>query len=69
MKNYAIILASGNGSRFGGDLPKQFVKISGKDEEKKISRWQKIAEVAAKQSHRDIIPKIDKFNKMEEDIL
>ena len=30
MKNYAIILASGKGSRFGGDVPKQFIKINGK---------------------------------------
>ena len=32
------------------------VKINEEHEEKKISRWQKIAEVAAKQSGRDIIP-------------
>ncbi len=30
MKNYGIILASGNGTRYGDDLPKQFVKIAGK---------------------------------------
>lgn len=30
MKNYAIILASGTGSRFGADIPKQFVKIADK---------------------------------------
>ena len=30
MKTYAIILASGTGSRFGGELPKQFTKIGGK---------------------------------------
>lgn len=29
MKNYAIILASGNGNRFGADIPKQFTKING----------------------------------------
>lgn len=34
------------------------VKLSGKDEVKKIERWQKIAEVAAKQSHRDLIPEV-----------
>lgn len=34
------------------------VKLNGKDEQKKITRWQKIAEVAAKQSGRDCIPKI-----------
>ena len=30
LKNYAIILASGSGSRFGEDIPKQFIKIEGK---------------------------------------
>ena len=30
MKNYGIILASGTGSRFGADIPKQFIKICGK---------------------------------------
>ncbi|MCD7780622.1 MAG: 2-C-methyl-D-erythritol 4-phosphate cytidylyltransferase [Candidatus Gastranaerophilales bacterium] len=30
MKNYAVILASGRGSRSGLDIPKQFYKISGK---------------------------------------
>ena len=30
MKNYGIILASGTGSRFGSDIPKQFIKICNK---------------------------------------
>lgn len=30
MNNYAIILASGKGERFGFELPKQFVKIAGR---------------------------------------
>ena len=30
MKNYGIILGSGTGSRYGGEIPKQFTKISGK---------------------------------------
>ena len=30
MKNYSIILASGAGSRYGSDIPKQFAKIAGK---------------------------------------
>ena len=34
------------------------VKLNGKDESKKIARWQKIAEVASKQCGRDIIPKV-----------
>ena len=37
---------------------RSIVKLSGKDEAKKIDRWQKIAEVAAKQSHRDLVPKV-----------
>ena len=37
---------------------RSIVKISPKDERKKIDRWNKISEVAAKQSKRDIIPKI-----------
>lgn len=35
------------------------VKINQKDEKKKIQRWQKISEGAAKQSGRNIIPKIN----------
>lgn len=34
------------------------VKLEGKDEAKKIDRWQKIAEGAAKQSGRDMIPQV-----------
>ena len=34
------------------------VKLDGKNEIKKLERWQKIAETAAKQSGRNIIPKI-----------
>ena len=30
LKNYGIILASGTGSRYSSDIPKQFVKIAGK---------------------------------------
>lgn len=35
------------------------VKISSKDEPKKIQRWQKISEAASKQSGRNIVPAID----------
>lgn len=35
------------------------VKLSEKDGEKKIARWQKISEVASKQCGRNIIPQID----------
>jgi len=37
---------------------RSIVKLSGKDEIKKIERWKKIAEVAAKQSHRDLVPEV-----------
>jgi len=37
---------------------RSIVKISPKDEKKKIDRWNKISEVAAKQSKRDIVPKV-----------
>lgn len=37
---------------------RSIVKLSGKDEMKKIERWNKIAEVAAKQSGRDIVPNV-----------
>ena len=30
MKNIAIILAGGSGSRIGGDIPKQFQKVAGR---------------------------------------
>lgn len=41
-------------------LKRCIVKILPKEEEKKIIRWQKIAETAAKQSKRDLIPKVNK---------
>ncbi len=40
---------------------RSIVKLSGKDEEKKILRWQKIAEGAAKQSGRDAIPGVHRI--------
>ena len=40
------------------DMKRCVVKLNGKDESKKIARWQKIAEVASKQCGRDIIPKV-----------
>ena len=42
------------------------VKISGKDQDKKISRWQKIAEVASKQCGRDIIPTVRNITSLKE---
>lgn len=40
------------------------VKLDSKNEIKKIERWQKISEVAAKQSGRDIIPKINRVTSL-----
>ncbi len=40
-------------------LKRCIVKIDSKDEQKKIERWQKQAEVAAKQCGRDVIPKVN----------
>lgn len=40
------------------EMKRCVVKLDSKDKIKKIDRWQKIAEVAAKQSGRDIIPEI-----------
>lgn len=38
---------------------RSIVKLSGKDEIKKIERWQKIAEMAAKQAKRDLVPNVE----------
>lgn len=40
------------------EMKRCVVKLDGKDKSKKIDRWQKISEVAAKQSGRDLIPEI-----------
>lgn len=40
------------------DMERCVSKINGKDAVKKIERWQKISEVAAKQSGRDMIPTV-----------
>lgn len=41
------------------EMKRCVVKLSDKDKSKKIQRWQKIAEVASKQSGRNRIPKIN----------
>lgn len=41
------------------EMERSIVKLDSKAESKKIERWQKIAETAAKQSGRDIIPKVE----------
>ena len=47
-------------------MARSIVKIKGQDGEKKILRWQKIAEGAAKQSKRDQIPMVDTIKTIEE---
>ena len=42
------------------------VKLDEKDKIKKIERWQKISEVASKQSGRNIIPKINNIQNIDE---
>ncbi len=41
------------------EMKRCIVKLQGKDELKKVERWRKIAEVAAKQCGRDLIPVIN----------
>ena len=41
------------------EMKRCVVKLNEKDKMKKIDRWQKISEVAAKQSGRNIIPKVN----------
>ena len=53
MKNTIAAIASGL-TNSGISI----IRISGKDAVKKIERWQKISEVAAKQSGRDMIPQV-----------
>lgn len=40
------------------EMKRSIVKLQAKDKDKKIQRWQKISEVAAKQCGRNLIPKI-----------
>jgi len=48
------------------EMKRCVVKLNEKDKNKKIERWQKIAEVASKQSGRNIIPKINKIISIKE---
>lgn len=41
------------------EMKRCIVKLNDKDKSKKVERWQKISEVAAKQCRRDIIPEIN----------
>ena len=45
-------------------MKRSIVKLDGKDEIKKNERWQKIAEVAAKQCGRDLIPEVKHVQKI-----
>lgn len=46
------------------EMKRCVVKLSGKDADKKIDRWQKIAESAAKQCGRNFIPNIENICKI-----
>ena len=48
------------------DMERSIVKLDEKTMIKKIERWQKIAEVASKQSMRDIIPEIGNIVKLKD---
>ncbi len=48
------------------DMERSVVKLSGKDEQKKIARWQKIAEASSKQSRRDKILQIENVFKIKD---
>ena len=45
-------------------MERTVVKLDEKQSNKKLERWQKIAEIASKQSQRDRIPKVDNIIKM-----
>lgn len=48
------------------DMERSVVKLNSKEEIKKLQRWQKIAEVAAKQSGRDKILKVNNVIKIKD---
>lgn len=48
------------------EMKRCVVKLKEKDKIKKIERWQKISEVASKQSGRNIIPKINPIKQLKE---
>ena len=48
------------------EMKRCVVKLQEKDKNKKIERWQKISEVAAKQCGRNFIPKINNIEKLKE---
>ena len=46
------------------DMERCIVKYDEKDKKKKIERWQKVSEVAAKQCDRNFIPKVNNIMKL-----
>ena len=48
------------------EMKRCVVKLQEKDKIKKVERWQKISEVAAKQSGRDYIPKVNNCIRLKE---
>ena len=50
------------------DMQRCVVKLDEKEAKKKIERWQKIAEAAAKQSKRDKIPQVENRINLKESI-
>lgn len=48
------------------DMKRCIVKLDEKDKAKKFERWNKIAEVAAKQSERDVIPVVQNVKSIKE---
>ena len=48
------------------EMERCIVKYNEKDKEKKQERWQKIAEVAAKQCGTNFIPKVNKIIKLKD---
>lgn len=48
------------------EMKRCVVKLEGKDKIKKVDRWKKIAEVAAKQSGRDVIPTVQNIKNVKE---
>ena len=48
------------------EFSRSVVKLNSKDSFKKVDRWQKIAETAAKQSKRDLIPVVEQLINVKE---
>ena len=74
MINYAVILASGKGERFGSEVPKQFIKICGKtilehsveifEQNNKIDKIIVVITPEYEQKAKDILSKYKKICKI-----